>query len=165
VRYHTDAMAEINWEKERQRLTERYARMEDAELEKIGTLPESLTSVARETLGTEMLRRGMKLSETNPPEAVPSKLVVARRFRDLPEAWIAKSILDSADIECFLADDNMVRLDWFYSNLIGGIKVLVREEDSETAIRLLEQEVPEKFDVEGVGEYDQPDAGAVNPST
>jgi hypothetical protein len=149
-------MAKIDWEKEHQRLTKLYARMEDAELEKIGAPPESLTDVARETLRAEMLRRGLKLPESGSPEIAAQKLVIARRYRDLPEAWIAKSILDSASLECFLADDNIVRLDWFYSNLVGGIKIFVREEDAETANRLLAQDVPEKFDLEGVGEYDQP---------
>jgi hypothetical protein len=70
------------------------------------------------------------------------KPVIIRKFRDLPEASIAKSILESAGIECFLSDDNLVRLDWFYSNLIGGIKLLVREEDAEAAIKLLDESRP-----------------------
>jgi hypothetical protein len=79
-----------------------------------------------------------------------------RRYQLLPEALLSKSILDSAGIESFLADENLIRIDWFYSNLVGGIKLLVRAEDAETASKLLEQETPEKFDVDGVGEYDQP---------
>src|SRR5260370_22426447 len=86
----------------------------------------------------------------------PPKPVMIRRFRDLPEAEIAKSILDSAGIESFLGEENIVRLDWFYSNLVGGIKLLVRAEDAEAASRLLGQNVPENFDVEGLGEYKQP---------
>jgi hypothetical protein len=69
---------------------------------------------------------------------------------------IAKSMLDSAGIQSFLSDENLVRLDWFYSNLVGGIKLMVREEDGETARKLLEENIPEKFDVTGVGEYTQP---------
>ncbi len=82
--------------------------------------------------------------------------MVIRRYRDLPEAIIAKSILDSADIESFLIDQNMVRLDWLWSNLLGGIKLVVRVEDAEAAAELIQQGIPEKFDVEGVGEYKQP---------
>jgi hypothetical protein len=37
-----------------------------------------------------------------------------------------------------------VRLDWFYSNLVGGIKLMVRKEDAETARALLEKNTPEK---------------------
>lgn len=66
------------------------------------------------------------------------------------------TFLDSAGIQSFLADENLVRIDWFYSNLIGGIKLLVRGEDAETAIKLLEQGTPQNFQVDGVGEYRQP---------
>jgi hypothetical protein len=50
-------------------------------------------------------------------------LVIAGSFRDLPEQLLASGALESAGIECFLADDNMVRMEWFISNLIGGIKI------------------------------------------
>jgi hypothetical protein len=47
-------------------------------------------------------------------------------------------------------------MDWFWSNLLGGIKLCVRKADADAASGLLEQRVPEGFDVEGVGEYKQP---------
>ncbi len=73
-----------------------------------------------------------------------------RRFRDLPEALLAKSILESAGIESFLGDENIVRIDWFYSNLVGGIKLLVRAQDAETASKVTcLQNVPEKFRCRG----------------
>ncbi len=156
-------MTRIDWQKERHRLAALYAGMEEAELEQIATEAQSLTAVAKETLRTEMARRGMtfaaktaKAGLTAPDKPDPPKPVMIRRFRDLPEAEIAKSILDSAGIESFLGEENIVRLDWFYSNLVGGIKLLVRAEDAEAASRLLGQNVPENFDVEGLGEYKQP---------
>lgn len=82
--------------------------------------------------------------------------VLLRRFRDLPDAFLFQSILDSADIECFLADENTIRMDWFWSNLLGGIKLFVRAADMGTASALFDQPVPERFDVEGIGEYQQP---------
>jgi hypothetical protein len=57
--------------------------------------------------------------------------------------------LDSAEIECFLVDDNMARIEW--SNLVGGIKLCVKQEDAEAALDMLEQPIPEEFDVDGVG--------------
>ncbi len=84
------------------------------------------------------------------------KPVLIRRYRDLPEAAVAQSILESAGIESFLADENLVRLDWFYSNLIGGIKLLVHQDDAQSANALLDEAGPEKFAVEGVGEYELP---------
>jgi hypothetical protein len=149
----------MDWEKERKRLAKWYAAMEDGELRKIAKQPESLTDVAKQVLQSELSKRGMG------PLPEPRKLDVAkasdppvmiRRYQLLPEALLSKSILDSAGIESFLADENLIRIDWFYSNLVGGIKLLVRAEDAEAAQKLLEQETPGKFDVEGVGEYDQP---------
>jgi hypothetical protein len=65
-------------------------------------------------------------------------LLTIRQFRDLPQALLAKSVLDSAGIECFLGDDNLIRMDWLWSNLLGGIKLRVRQEDALVASRLLE---------------------------
>ena len=67
-------------------------------------------------------------------------LLTIRQFRDLPEALLAKSALESAGIECFLGDDNLIRMDWLWSNLLGGIKLRVRQEDAIVASRLLEGE-------------------------
>ena len=84
------------------------------------------------------------------------QFLVLRRFRDLPEALVFGSLLDSASIECFLVDENTIRMDWFWSNLLGGIKLCVRKADAETASSLLDQGVAEKFEVDEVGEYQQP---------
>ncbi len=90
-------------------------------------------------------------------EHVPAELVTIANFRDLPEAMLAKGKLESAGIECFLGDDNMVRMDWFWSNLIGGVKLRVSETDAEEAIRLLEEEIPPELVDSDTGEvYEQP---------
>ena len=149
-------MATMDWQKERKRLAERYAAMQDGELQEIANSPESLTDVARQVLRSEMASRGMPaLRQPDTPEASEPPVMI-RRYQLLPEALLSKSILDSAGIESFLADENLIRTDWFYSNLVGGIKLLVRAQDAETARKLLDQETPEKFDVDGVGEYKQP---------
>lgn len=82
--------------------------------------------------------------------------VAIRKFRDLPEALLAKGSLDSAGIECALADDNMVRMDWFYSNAIGGIKLLVNADDAAEAEQVLSQPIPDHLDVSGIGDFEQP---------
>src|ERR1035441_5298426 len=69
---------------------------------------------------------------------------IAADAAELPDA-----ALDSAEIECFLVDDNMARIEW--SNLVGGIKLCVKQEDAEAALDMLEQPIPEEFDVDGVG--------------
>jgi hypothetical protein len=156
-------MGQIDERQERKRLAELYAGMEKGELEEIAGDAGSLTPVAREALRSEMLSRGMEAPPTRSEAAEasaskndpPSPVMIAR-YGGVPEALVAKSMLDSAGIESFLGDENLVRLDWFYSNLVGGIKLMVREEDAETARVVLEQNIPEKLDVTGVGEYVQP---------
>jgi len=147
-------------EQERQRLAEQYAGMADGELEALARDPSSLTDDARQALQSELGRRqlGPDSDEVSPQteETTWEDLVIVREFRDLPEALLAKGSLESAGIECFLVDDNMVRMDWFLSNLVGGIKLGVRPEDADVAVKLLEHPLPESFEVEGVGTYEQP---------
>jgi hypothetical protein len=148
-----------NPEQQSQRLASLYLDMSDAELLKLGEDPRTLTRVAQEALRGEMNRRGLESLPAQfyaVDELELQKLVTLRQFRDLPEALLAKGALESAGIESFLADDNMVRLDWFLSNLIGGIKIKVKPEDLEAAQEILDQPIPEGFDVEGVGDYQQP---------
>src|SRR5438445_10240740 len=79
------------------------------------------------------------------------RFIVLRRYRDMPDAFLFGSMLDSADIEYYLADENLIRMDWFWSNFLGRIKLYVRRADADAASSLLDQGVPEKFDVEGSG--------------
>lgn len=144
-------MAQMDLDKERQRLTAYYASLDDAELREIASESAELTDVAREVLRSEVSRRAMNpapeiFGSVIATESLPAKApVLIRRYRDSLEASLAKSILDSAGVESFLVDDNLVRLHWFYSNAVGGVKVLVRAEDADTARELLQQAVPESF--------------------
>ncbi len=38
-------------------------------------------------------------------------------------------------------------MDWFWSNLLGGIKLCVRESDTDAASDLLDLDIPENFDL------------------
>src|SRR2546425_2892123 len=144
---------------ERARLAQLYAGMTPEELQKIADDAGSLTNMARQALVEEIDRRGLgiPLTEASGEHVIEKRnLVPIRHFRDLPEALLAKGSLESAGIECFLTDDNMVRMDWFISNLLGGIKLAVNQEDAEAATAFLDEPMPETLDVEGVGEYEQP---------
>jgi len=84
-------------------------------------------------------------------------LVTLAHFRDIPEALLAKGKLEAYGIECFLADGNLVRMDWLLSNAIGGIRLQVRVNDLKDARTLLDEPIPEEFNPEEVGEpYSQP---------
>lgn len=133
--------------------------MTDGELLKLASSPESLTDTAWEALEDELDRRHLEIpsqSADRPEEVDFRRLVLLRQFRDLPEALLAKGSLESAGIQCFLRDDNLVRLDWFISNFVGGVKLCVHPEDAETANRLLEEPILEGMYVHGVGLYEQP---------
>jgi hypothetical protein len=77
-------------------------------------------------------------------------------FRDLPDALLAQGSLDSAGIESHLADDNTVRMDWLWSNAVGGIKLIVNSEDVEAANEILNQPIPDEIDFEDSAKYEQP---------
>ncbi len=151
---------EARRQEQRQRLAETYAGMTDAELQNLARRPASLTEVAWAALDDELDRRNLELLEEEAPEDREElelrELVTIRQFRDLPEALLAKGSLESAGIECFLADENLVRLDWFISNFIGGIKLNVRVADVENARKILDEPILEGLYVQGVGLYEQP---------
>ena len=152
-------MARTDPEQERKRLTESYAGMAEGELQKLAQDGPSLMGLARELLSEELARRGLESNiavSAGFDQLEKRDVVTIRIFRDLPEALLAKGSLDSAGIECVLVDDNMVRLDWFISNLLGGIKLQVQPGDVEAAMEILNQPIPEGFEVEGIGEYEQP---------
>ena len=152
-------MTKIDWEKERRRLVAYYGSLEDAELREIAAESAGLTEVAREVLRAEISNRAMvpapEIFGPDTAATVPPGPIMIRRYRDLPDALIAKSVLDSAGIESFLIDENIVRLNWLWSNLVGNVKVLVRAEDADDGRLMLEQPVPESFTTDA-GEYVQP---------
>lgn len=84
-------------------------------------------------------------------------LVTIRRFRDLPGALLAKSVLESADIECFLADDIIVRMDWFWSYAVGEVKVRVLDTDTAASDEILKlnESPPEFIEFGGIEPYAQ----------
>jgi hypothetical protein len=131
---------------------ERYGAMSDGELEQIAESMDDLTDEAKQALRAEMTRRGLEIPETGPGEWVSQEQVVIAQFLNLHEALLAKGQLESAGIACALRDDNMVRIDWFISNLLGGVKLTVAPADVEEAKALLAEPLPEDFDVGEVEE-------------
>ena len=146
-------------EQERLRVARVYSAMSDEELGQIAESGDELSTAAHEAFRAEIAKRGLKI-EIAPPRGEDvfefNETVTLRQFRDLPEALLAKGSLESAGIQAYLVDDNMIRMDWFISNLLGGIKLKVRAEDAEVASEILNQPIPEVLDVEGVGDFQQP---------
>jgi hypothetical protein len=145
---------------DRKGLAAQYREMTDGELLKLAAQSGELSDPAWEALEDELERRNLELPEPElmPSTEIPAKrnLLILERFRDLPEAMLAKGKLASEGVESYLADDNTVRMDWFWSNLLGGVKLLVSPEDVEAATRILAEPIPEEIDFEGTSEYRQP---------
>lgn len=149
-------MAKPDSQAERRRLAQRYAGMSDEVLREIAVGVRFLTDEAIAALRAEFARRGLAIAVKNldvvPP---PGGSIVLRRYLWLADALLAKSILDSAGVECFLADEHTIRMNWLWSLAIGEVRLWVRAEDSD-AVDLLDQGWVESFAVGGVGEYIQP---------
>jgi DNA-directed RNA polymerase subunit M/transcription elongation factor TFIIS len=146
-------------EQERGRIAGVYSGMSDEELERVAATGYELSEIAHQALGAEISRRRLSVAIAESPGIDVyefNETVTLRKFRDLPEALLAKGSLESAGIEAYLVDDNMIRMDWFYSNLLGGIKLKVRTQDVDAASEILSQPIPEAIEVEGVGSYLQP---------
>jgi hypothetical protein len=159
-------MGKIDPQQERERLAALYAGMSDLELEKTGKDPAVLTDWAFEMFRAEMAKRRLEWAGADMP--LPSLMekrvapdesgntpVVLRKYRDMPAAITDRMILEAAGIDCYLYNENMVRLDWMWSNLLGGLRLVVRQSELEDAEKLLESKPGDKFTVEGVGDYEQ----------
>ncbi len=69
-----------------------------------------------------------------------SNLKTIVSYRDIPIAELAKSKLESEGIYCFLANKNHIGMNWLYSLALGGVKVQVKEEDAELALKILNED-------------------------
>jgi Putative prokaryotic signal transducing protein len=69
-------------------------------------------------------------------------LVTIATFFNEYEFLLARGRLESADIECFALDENMLRIAGFHSHILGGIKLQVRESDARDAIAVLQATAP-----------------------
>jgi hypothetical protein len=143
-------------------LAKQYASMLDGELLELSGQFSELLPQAQQALTAELHKRGLNPSEPVgdeptplpvPPEYMeagvdPDEVLVIRKFLDISQASIARGVLDSAGIECFLVHENLNRLGW--SHLVGALELTVRREDAEVALKLLEP--PPENDVEGQDE-------------
>ena len=147
-----------DFKKDYEGFVEHYSRLSDGELITLALESSALSDVAWDALEDELDRRHLEVPE---PELAQQNvmpgtrdLVVLRAFRDVPEALLAKGRLEACGIECFLADENMVRMDWFISNLLGGVKLMVQPADFSKASRILSEPTASQSDSEWEGSFE-----------
>ena len=56
------------------------------------------------------------------------------------DAYLLRARLEGSGITAYVRDENLVTLDWLYSNAVGGVKVDVMDEDYERALEVFEAE-------------------------
>jgi len=80
---------------------------------------------------------------------MPHGLTTIGSYNTFLEASLVRSELEAFAVDVFLADAEMVRLNWMWSNALGGVKVQVPESEREEALDILglepcdEQDWPE----------------------
>jgi predicted RNA-binding Zn-ribbon protein involved in translation (DUF1610 family) len=82
-------------------------------------------------------------------------IITLRSFDNYFLASITLTKLQGAGVECYLKDENTVTIDPILSNAIGGIKIVVKEEDAAEAKKILQQ-----FDEEYLQSVKCPQCGA-----
>ncbi len=135
-----------------------YRKMFDGELLKLAQSYDQLTDAAQTALRAEFARRGLDppiLEEAENPTELRDLITIAR-YRDLSEAIVVRTMLESAGIDVFLRDENLVRLDWQMSNLIGGIRLEVEAKDEARAAELLRQSIPAVIPFDDEDDFLQP---------
>jgi hypothetical protein len=134
-----------------------YAQMSETELMELAHSYDSLQEAAQAALRAEFARRGLEPPLVEEPgEWEYRPLVTVRQYRDLSEALVGRSVLESAGIQAWIADENLVRMDWFYSNLVGGMRLQVDESNEAAAREILEQGAPETIEYGEKETYIQP---------
>jgi tetratricopeptide (TPR) repeat protein len=69
-----------------------------------------------------------------------SGLVTIAKFSHPIEAHVAKTKLQASGVWSFLADEYTVRMNWLFSNTVGGVKLMVKAADVDIALEILNQE-------------------------
>lgn len=138
-------------------LAAQYAAMSETELMELARCYDGLVEIAQAALRAEFARRGIEpplVEEPDEPEFRP--LVTVQSYRDLSGALVGRSLLESASIPAWIADEHLVRMNWFLSNAVGGIRLQVDEHDEAAAREILEEEVPPTIDYGQAEVYVQP---------
>lgn len=142
-----------------------YQSLNDAELLDLAADWQTLIPEAQTALRSEFVRRDLDFIEPPVPheDSVGYRdLVTLRQYRDLSEAIVARAVIESAGIFCFLKDENFIRLDWQMSNLIGGIRLQVPAADAEAALAVLSEPIPESISLTDEPDFNQPQCPRCN---
>ena len=83
-----------------------------------------------------------------------SRFVTIATYTTPLEAELVRGRLEDEGVETFMADSEIVTVDWTMSNAIGGVKVKVFTEDADRALAILAEPVGELEDYEAPTEVE-----------
>ena len=66
-------------------------------------------------------------------------MITIARFSKPEEAHLLRLRLEAGGVPAYIQDENMVQMDWLYSNAIGGVRVQISEEDIDSARAILDE--------------------------
>lgn len=72
-------------------------------------------------------------------ESIMSRFVTIATFECTADAEAMKLLLEDEGFEVLLADENLVRMNWFLSAAVGGVKLQVPEAKAELAAQFVEK--------------------------
>lgn len=88
------------------------------------------------------------------------KYVSIAKYSESFLANMAKTRLDNAGIHCIINNESLINTVWFSSDIVGGLEILVFEEDAEKAKEILNV----SFDIDEDTEFIEEENGIGNIS-
>ena len=71
--------------------------------------------------------------------AFGDQMVTISRYTLPEEAHVVRCFLEGHGVEAWVFDEYAVQWYWLISNAVGGVRLVVREEDRDTALELLKE--------------------------
>ena len=89
--------------------------------------------------GYVLIQNNSISAQVDSPELIDGNLVVIATFNNSYEASLTQEILKTQEIESWFQDEAIVNLAWYLTIAVGGIKLVVREQDEQLARTILDE--------------------------
>lgn len=73
-------------------------------------------------------------------------LITVASFSKPEEAHLLRLRLEAGGVPAHVQDENLVQIDWLLSNAIGGVRVMIEEEDADLAREILSDDTEAELD-------------------
>ena len=120
-----------------------YAELSDEGL--LSIAPEELVDAARRCYEEELASRGLKYADdvAEEPEDAQDEFVLGATFLFPDEAGVARALLRSADILCYLENEHTLTAVWNWSCALGWLRLMVpasRRDDAQQVLSTVSSE-------------------------